>query len=485
MTTLADLFPEKTRWTRKMASADLWAYAGEQLQAGIWTLVAHWAEPDLVHMALREPDTGATGILSLETADGRYPSLGQYCRPARRLERAIHALSGLQPVGAPDLRSWIDHGRRDGGPAAPYAFLPVEGEGLHQIPVGPVHAGIIEPGHFRFTASGETIVRLEQRLGYVHKGIEGLLAGAPLQSAAKLAGRVSGDSTVAYGLAFAQAVEIACGMTVPPRAVVLRAVMAELERLANHFGDIGGICNDAAFSLMLSHCAILRERVLRTAAQIFGHRLMMDCVVPGGAACDYGSNADALMAKLFKRIERDLPALLALYEDTASLQDRTVRTGIALYSLVKEFGAGGYIGRASGRAFDARRDVAYAPYDRLDFEVPTLERGDVDARVRIRFREAEESTKLLRQLLSRLPDGPLRSDVSVRAGEGAALVEGFRGDVFAWVRMNQDGTVARAHLRDPSWFQWPLLEAAIEGNIVADFPICNKSFNCSYAGHDL
>jgi Ni,Fe-hydrogenase III large subunit len=391
---------------------------------------------------------------------------------------------GWRGRSAPDLRPWIDHGRRDGGPAAAYPFLPVEGDSLHQIPVGPVHAGIIEPGHFRFTAAGETIVRLEERLGYVHKGIEGLMAGAPLTQAAKLAGRVSGDSTVAYAIAFAQAVEDACGIAVPSRAVVLRAVMAEFERLANHLGDIGAICNDAAFSLMLTHCGILRERILRTADLVFGHRLMMDRVVPGGVCCDW-SDATGLIDKLLRRIDKELPQLFALYEDTASLQDRTVRTGIVLYSLAKEFGAGGYTGRASGRPFDARRDVSYPPYDRLAFEVPTLVRGDVDARVRIRFQEAEESVRLVRQLLSQLCSGPVHEEVRARAGEGTAMVEGFRGEIFAWVRMNADGTVAHAHLRDPSWFQWPLLEAATEGNIVADFPICNKSFNCSYAGHDL
>jgi Ni,Fe-hydrogenase III large subunit len=346
-----------------------------------------------------------------------------------------------------------------------------------------VHAGIIEPGHFRFTASGETIVRLEARLGYVHKGIEGLMMGAPLERAAKLAARVSGDSTVAYACAFARAVEEASGCKVPTRAAWLRAVMLELERLANHVGDIGAICNDAAFSLMLAHCGILREHILRTASAAFGHRLMMDCVLPGGVARDLDRRD--LIAKLLTRIKKTLPALLALYEDTASLQDRTVRTGMVFFSLVKEFGAGGYIGRASGRSFDARRDLATAPYDTLSFEVPTLERGDVDARVRIRFSEAEQSLLLLGQLMAELPEGEIRTEIVPQLGEGCALVEGFRGDIFAWVRTNRDGSIARCHLRDPSWFQWPLLEAAVEGNIVADFPLCNKSFNCSYAGHDL
>ena len=364
-------------------------------------------------------------------------------------------------------------------------FLPVEGESLHQIPVGPVHAGIIEPGHFRFSASGETVVRLEERLGYVHKGIEGLMAGADLARAARLAGRTSGDSTVAYAFAFARAVEAATGMSAPPRAVWLRALMAELERIANHLGDIGAICNDAAFALMHAHCGVLREQVLRAADACFGHRLMMDRIVPGGVASDLAPEGSAELAKLIAQIRRRWPELVELYDNTASLQDRTVGTGRVSAELVRQFGAGGYVGRAAGRAFDARRLPGYPPYDQLRFEVPVLTEGDVNARVWIRIREVEQSLGLVEQILSELPEGDLRTEVPAAAGEGMALVEAFRGDVLVWLRLDVDGRVQRCHMRDASWFQWPLLEAAIEGNIVADFPLCNKSFNCSYSGHDL
>ena len=183
-----------------------------------------------------------------------------------------------------------------------------------------------------------------------------------------------------------------------------------------------------------------------------------------------------------------LPELVELYDNTASLQDRTVTTGILSPALALQFGAGGYVGRASGRSFDVRRDLAYPPYDELGFDVPTLEEGDVNARVWIRIREIEQSLGLVDQLLGKLQTGPIRADIARHAGAagiGLALVEGFRGDVLAWVRIDPGGAIARGHLRDPSWFQWPLLEAVIEGNIVADFPLCNKSFNCSYSGHDL
>jgi Ni,Fe-hydrogenase III large subunit len=312
------------------------------------------------------------------------------------------------------------------------------------------------------------------------------MAGAPLAEAARVAGHVSGDSTVAYALAFAHAVESALDIEALPRAVWLRALMAELERLANHFGDIGAICNDASFTLMHAHCGILRERVLRAADAAFGHRLMMDRVVPGGLTVDLRAEGIAAIFALVAEVRRRFPRLTELYDNTASLQDRTVGTGIVKPDLVRQFGCGGFVGRAAGRAFDARRAPGYPPYPSLRFEVPVLAAGDVDARVWIRIREVEQSLALIEQILAQLPSGPVRVPVDAAgAGEGLALVEGFRGDVLVWVRVAADGTVARCYLRDPSWFQWPLLEAAIEGNIVADFPLCNKSFNCSYSGHDL
>jgi Ni,Fe-hydrogenase III large subunit len=197
------------------------------------------------------------------------------------------------------------------------------------------------------------------------------------------------------------------------------------------------------------------------------------------------SKASPRFRSLLEEMRRTFPRLVRLYDDTATLQDRTVGTGVLEPSLAQRFGAGGYVGRASGRAFDARRSLGYPPYDSLRFEVPVLAKGDVNARVWIRIREVEQALSLIEQILDDLPGGHVIVDVPLRAGEGLAAVEGFRGDVLVWLRIDDDGRIARCHLRDPSWFQWPLLEAAIEGNIVADFPLCNKSFNCSYSGHDL
>src|SRR5215467_5526937 len=346
-------------WPRAIVRADEWRRASEALKAGKWTLMSLWGDTRAVHMAVLDETIADIAVLTFECRDGTFPSVGALHPPAIRLERAIHDLFVLTPVGALDERPWLDLGfwgveeplgaARAAAPRAPYVLLPVEGENLHQIPVGPVHAGIIEPGHFRFTANGETVVRLEQRLGYVHKGIDSLMAGAPIAQAARLASRTSGDSTVAYALAFAHAVEAALDVTVPSRARYLRVLMAELERLANHFGDIGAICNDASFSLMHAQCGVLRERTLRAADACFGHRLMMDRIVPGGVACDLGTGGMAAVMALLAEVRRIFPQLVELYDNTASLQDRTAQTGILRADYARQFGAGGYVGRASGR----------------------------------------------------------------------------------------------------------------------------------------
>jgi len=498
--------PRHAPWPRAVVSRGAWQQAAGRLQAGEWSLLALWGdawgdasgERGFAHMAVLEAATAQCAVLSVACDGNRFPSVGRVHAPAIRLERAMRDLLGLEPQGLEDARPWLDHGRwgsahplgaAQGSSARQYAFLPAEGHSLHQIPVGPVHAGIIEPGHFRFTANGETVVRLEERLGYVHKGTESLMAGASLEHGAVLAGRVSGDSTVAFSLAFSRAAEAALSVEPPPRAIWLRALLAELERLANHFGDIGAVCNDAAFSIMHAQCGWLREQVLRVAESGFGHRLMMDRVVPGGTLCDLSPGAAKAVLGLVAKLRTRFPDLVELYENTSSLKDRTVGTGVLSPALAQRFAAGGYVGRASGRTFDARRTPGYAPYDSLSFEVPVVQAGDVNARVWIRIGEVGQSLAIVESIVAGLPAGAVRVEMPASHAEGdregVALVEGFRGDVLAWVRIGADGRIQRCHLRDPSWFQWPLLEAAIEGNIVADFPLCNKSFNCSYSGHDL
>lgn len=485
-------------WPRVLLTRPLWGQMAAALAADPGpALMSLWADPGQVHAALWLEAEATLMLASCPAPDGRYPALSPARPGAVRFERMIRDLWGHVAEGAVDLRPWLDHGRwpnaaplsaKPGPVAYPVPqpeFLAVEGEGVHQIPVGPVHAGIIEPGHFRFHVQGETVARLEERLGYLHKGHLGLMLGKPARAASRFAARLSGDSAVAHAWAFAMAVEQALEVAPPPRALALRAAMGELERIHNHLNDWGFVCNDAAFAFPHARCGALREGVLRACNAAFGHRLMMDRVVPGGVTDDLSpAGAETILAAL-SVVEAELPGLVRIYESHASLQDRVVGTGTVDAALVARFAAGGHVGRAAGRGFDARVALGYAPYDRLAPEVPVLAEGDVDARVRIRIAEIRESIRLVRALLEALPAGPLEVPLPQRGGEGVGVVEGFRGDCLHWVALEDGGLVRACFPRDPSWLQWPLLEAAIEGNIVADFPLCNKSFNCSYSGVDL
>ncbi len=489
-TTIEHETPARDGYARLEATDSLWTGLAKGCATGWQDLSALWFDNGKMHMALSDPHTRRRAIFSLVARDGAYPSVGHHHAPAMRLERAMRDLYGTNPIGLPDERAWLDHGvwptRAPARTEKGYRFLAVEGAGLHQIPVGPVHAGIIEPGHFRFTANGETVARLEERLGYVHKGVEALCAGAPIDHAAKVAARISGDSTVAYSFAFARAIETALGWEVPVRAHLLRGVMAELERLANHVSDVGAICNDASVVAIQSRCMLIREDILQTNAGCFGHRMMMDRIVPGGVSCDMNEGCAIGILALLERIETGFYRAVRAYDQSPSLQNRTVGTGIAEPEFVREFAAGGYVGRAAGRAFDARASFPYPPYDSAVFDVPTRTKSDVDCRVWVRIDEIGQSVSIIRQLLAKLEAGPVLAPPPPFApGTAAALVEAFRGDLFLSVRLEEEGRIAHLHARDASWFQWPLLETSIKGNIVADFPLCNKSFNCSYSGHDL
>jgi Ni,Fe-hydrogenase III large subunit len=484
---------------RFVLAAEAWAQLPAALVAEpSLALLGLWAGPATVHAAFLDEETSTVLLASAPAEGGRYAALSPARPGAIRFERMIRDLWALSAEGAVDDRPWLDHGRwpvagpmsgnpapRPGAEPPQPEFLPVEGEGIHVIPVGPIHAGVIEPGHFRFHIQGECVVRLEARLGYKHKGTLGLMLGKTPRAAAAFAARLSGDSTVAHGWAFAAAVEAALGVEVPPRAIALRAAMAELERIHNHLNDWGFVCNDAAFAFPHARCGFLREGVLRACAAAFGHRLMMDRVLPGGIAPDIAPGGGEAILAALAAVEAEIPALLRIYESHASLQDRVVGTGFLDPAHARAFAAGGFVGRGSGRRFDARIAPGYAPYDLLAPTIAVEAGGDVDARVRVRIAELRDSIALVRRLLLTLPAGETLAPLPARAGEGAALVEGFRGECLHWLRLDEGGVIRAVFLRDPSWLQWPLLETAIEGNIVADFPLCNKSFNCSYSGVDL
>lgn len=433
------------------------------------------------------------------------PSQGPWFPGANRLERHAMDMLGISFVRHPDPRRWTRHNRWPADrhplraefafdqpplPAAPeqdYDFILAQGAGTCEVPVGPVHAGIIEPGHFRIQIAGETPIKLEQRLGYVHKGIEKIAQGRDAVGLARLAGRISGDSTVHHAWAACMAMERAAGMEPPLRALQLRAILAERERIANHLGDIGAICNDVAFGFAWQQFARLRELWLRDNAAVFGHRLLMDVIIPGGISLQ---PADAGLKQLqlaLQPLKQTLERLYPILNDHPSLQDRLANTGILSSEEAKSLGCLGYVGKASGQDIDLRRDHPYAPYDRLQTTSPLLSRGDVEARMQIRMQEILDSLDLLAQLHDTLADGELQQPFVPPAdgSEGLGLVEGWRGEILCHVRFGKDGRIARFFPRDPSWFNWPALEALIEHNIVPDFPVCNKSVNGSYSGQDL
>ena len=487
-----------------------WGRAGQEAAALGLRWAGGWGEPwgdgfriNACLMRGGETLLLRTHVLQVTPA---LPSHTPYFPAADRMERRTQDMLGIVFLDHPDSRRWARHHawgeneyplRKDFPVAGTrheplptdhdYRFLQAQGAGVYEIPVGPIHAGIIEPGHFRFQAVGEHILNLEQRLGYTHKGTEKIAEGRDAAGAARLAGRVSGDSTVAHSWAACRAMEQAAGIEVPERALYLRAIMAERERIANHLGDIGAICNDVAFAFANYQFSRLREHWQRASAAAFGHRFMMDRIIPGGVTVDLDEAVAGGLTADLPPLAREMRELIPILDENPSLEDRLVTTGFLSRDIAARLGSTGYVGKASGQDYDARRDLGYAPYDRLEITVPVYEDGDVATRLRVRAEEILISLDLLDRLLRTLPPGPITADwVAPPAdAEGLALVEGWRGEILCHVRFGADGRIARLFPRDPSWFIWPALEQLIHDNIVPDFPVCNKSVNGSYSGHDL
>jgi Ni,Fe-hydrogenase III large subunit/Ni,Fe-hydrogenase III component G len=479
--------------------------------AGTDHLVALWGSDGrldgdgfVVYAALAAQDGLAVLRLPVAAVRAAYPDLSARFPVASRMQRAIFDLLGLTATGAADQRPWLRHAawpadrfplrhdfshpsERHDAEQERYPFVSVHGDGVHEIPVGPIHAGIIEPGHFRFSIVGEKVLRLEERLGYVHKGIEHRFVGMPLAEGGRLAGRVSGDSTVAYAWAYAMAIEAATCCAVPRRAAWLRALLLERERIANHLGDLGALGNDGGLAFGLAQFSRLREQWQRSSAAVFGHRLLMDCIVPGGVAADPSHGALAELRTETRAVESEVRRLRAIYDEHAGLQDRFQTTGIVSPELALQLGLTGMAARASGSSRDLRADFPCPPYDQVKVRPAIDTRGDVAARVAVRFDEVFESLRLIRALVDGLPDGAVSIDVPTArsGGFGIGWVEGWRGEVLVAVETGADGRLQRCHCHDPSWQNWPVVEHAVIGNIVPDFPLINKSFNLSYSGQDL
>jgi Ni,Fe-hydrogenase III large subunit/Ni,Fe-hydrogenase III component G len=437
--------------------------------------------------------------------DPTFPSLSKKHTPAFRFERQIMSLMGLFPTGHShsDLRPWIKH--EDWPPEAwplrksfdatqrmprvkgEYQWVRVEGEGVYEIPVGPVHAGIIEPGHFRFHAMGEDILNLEERLGYTHKGIEKRFEQLSLVEGARLAGRVSGDSTVAHALTYCRAVETLTGTSVPPRAAWLRAIMLERERIANHLGDIGAIANDVGFAFFQFQFMRLKEHVLRGNQHLFGHRYLMDRVVPGGIPVDLPADGAVYIEQELANLQKEFERIVNIYDLNSSLDDRLRSTGLLSAEMARELGTVGYVARASGQQSDCRIQTPFAPYDQIPPCMVVLNTCDVHARAWVRIEEVRDSIRLIRELLATLPLGDVLTPLIAVPPDSSsfAVVEGWRGEIVYWLQTGLNGGINRCAIRDPSSVNWLALEQAVHDNIVPDFPVCNKSFNQSYSGHDL
>jgi Ni,Fe-hydrogenase III large subunit/Ni,Fe-hydrogenase III component G len=449
----------------------------------------------------------ATKILSHE--DPTIDSMATFYYPASRFEREIHDLFGIEASDHPDTRPLVSHAfwpkdyfplRKDSIPpenfeddGTPFEFMTIGGEGVYEIPVGPVHAGIIEPGHFRFSVVGETVIDLKIRLYFTHKGTEKLFEGRTPANGVELAERISGDTTIGHSLAYCQAVESLAVCQVPPRARYLRVILLEMERLYNHVADFGAICNDTGFAVAHSHCFRIRERLLRLNKRLTGNRLLRGGIILGGVRYDLPADLDpskdsgqSLAAELDSLIF-DFNEIVEISLNNTMLADRLDGTGYLTTKTAIDHGVLGFVARASGIDIDARRDHPFAAYPLLNIKVAASQSGDVRARAQIRVDEAHESVNLIKQALTDLPAGELVAPVGNLPAWTPAfgIVEGWRGAIIHWVMVDDDGKLYRVKVKDPSFVNWPALSFALLKNIVPDFPLCNKSFNQSYSGNDL
>ncbi len=445
--------------------------------------------------------------LTVDPSVATFPSLVSVSQSFALYEQEIKSFFGLEPVGHPDPSRIILHRHypKDVYPLRKeFAWdttFPlqtedtitevqgVEGEGIYQIPVGPVHAGIIEPGHFRFSALGEEIIKFEAELGYVHKGTEKLFETVPLEKSLSLAEHISGDSSVHHALALAQAVETLAGVTVSERAKLIRMVCAELERLANHFNDIGFIMLDTGFSFGGSHGARLRERIMQWNERIAGNRFLRGMIVFGGVSRDIDEKLADALADDLELLETDFKEVVTIAKDSDSVYNRLKETGRLDRQIAHDYGVVGVPARALGKSIDARADFPYAAYEAVQFSVVTEEYGDVHARFWVRIKEVYQSFRILNQVLALLPfehsacQTPIGTLPINRMALG--MVEGWRGDIVTFVATGADGTFSRVKVRDPSFINWQVVPHALTRDIVPDFPLINKSFDLSYSGNDL
>jgi len=429
-----------------------------------------------------------------------FESLATEIYSASLFEREIREMFGILARGNPDLRRLNLHDevwpegnfplRKDFENPRPadlgeYKFSKVDGKGIFEVPVGPVHAGIIGPGHFRFSVAGEPIVNLETRLGFTHRGVEKLFESQPLFSALRLSEAVAGDSAFSHSLAFTMAVEKICGLTVPSQAKYLRAIFLELERAYNHVNDIGGIATDVGFSFPAAYASLIKEAILQLNDELTASRYLKNVNIPGGVLTDIDLNKRKIFLSALKKIRRDFEELVKILYSSVSFLDRVDSTGVLHKKTAEDLGVVGLCARASGIPTDLRK--YFSPiYKQVKFMMFTEESGDAFARLRVRVAEFRESLRLIEEFAVLLKDGHQTSvEYTLKPGSALGYVEAWRGPVLYWLKIGPEGKISRCKIVDPSFHNWQGLNFSVLGNIIPDFPLCNKSFDLSYPGNDL
>lgn len=427
-----------------------------------------------------------------------FPSLSHLLPAASWFEREIQDMFGIVPEGHPDPRPLVLHEnfpqgihplRKDAPQEMPFIrgkhthMHTANGEGTFQVPVGPIHAGIIEPGHFRFSQAGESVLQLDAKLFYTHRGLEKTMEGKTALEALPIVERICGACTAANTWSYCQAVETASGIKVPPRAEMLRTFILEIERITNHVGDLGNIPAGVGFSFAVSIGTRAKEMMMRLQDSLTGSRFLRGFFLPGGTARDFSAEACAQAAEVLEEVEKNVLDLEQIFAQQDGFQDRVRTTGIVRNKTARELAMVGVGARASGYAHDSRADFGYGLYPELGLQVVTENSGDVAARILVRIGELKESFRLAGLLLERLgkKQGEYRTEQGTPQGEAAGLAESARGSSFCYTAFDKGGRIDRIFLRSASYANWPALPIAVQGDIIPDFPLINKSFELCYA----